>query len=80
MSALVAALIVLVPILLALVLDARWETAVERKRVNDLLSRLAARTHGEYAAFAAPAGPPPEPLPEWVYDSTGLIQVEDSGE
>lgn len=50
------------------------ELAVERVRVDDLLSRLAARTHGEYAAFATP--PPIDNDTEWLFDTTGLMGVE----
>lgn len=71
---------VLVFALLApLVLDARRQLVVERARVADLLARLAARTHGEYAAFTAPPAPAPEPS-SWRFDPTGMIGVEDDGE
>lgn len=61
--------------LYGLVLDAREQLKAERARVADLLSRLAARTHGEYAAFAGPARASEPPEEDWLYDPTGLIGV-----
>lgn len=49
----------------------------ERARVSDLLSRLAARTHGEYAAFAQLTAYPSVEEPPSRWDPTGMIEVED---
>lgn len=48
-----------------------------RDREADLLSRLMARTHGEYAAFASPFEQVPEVRLDGMslYDPTGLIEV-----
>lgn len=54
----------------------RADRDVERERVADLLSRLAARTHGEYAAFAAPEPAPTYADGEKIYDATGLVEVQ----
>jgi hypothetical protein len=54
----------------------RRELAAERARTTDLLSRLAARTHAEYAAFEPglqPAVPAEVPT---IWDDTGLIEAE----
>lgn len=72
----VVALVLLAVSLWGLVLDARAQAVAERARVADLLSRLAARTPGEYAAFAAQPAHAPEPEAGWLYDPTGMIEVQ----
>lgn len=52
---------------------------VEQARTTDLLNRLASRTPAEYHALTGPLIEAPLP-PEYLYDSTGLIAVDDDGE
>lgn len=53
------------------------ELKQERAHSDDLLSRLVARTHGEYAAFANPPEPArPYADGEVIFDATGLVEVQ----
>jgi hypothetical protein len=45
--------------------------AVERRRVDDLLNRLQARSFEQYQAYQAEPSPAPEG--RYLYDDTGLI-------
>lgn len=55
----------------------RADRDAERERSADLLSRLVARTHAEYAAFATPPEPPKTYADgEVIFDATGLVEVQ----